>query len=807
MSDRLPWEPPPRVSSMAEAIERYLALDFGLVALRARSKFPMLTEWQIQPISTLDQAIKTIIEPGRNVGLNHAYSHTGAFDVDWLAAVERLFAEFGMNYDDLFASYPRIKSREGRDKIIFRLPPDFIASLNTTQMVLRWPLENGEKDHKGRPILATVFELRTGAHQDVLPPSIHPDTGAPYEWHDGQAPWDYPELPELPADHFLITIWREWERFKPQLESACPWREREPAPRIPEPVRHVSQQAHNDIIGQFNRSFQPTDILERNGYQRKGRRWMAPHSKTKIPGVVILKDSGKAFSHHGSDILNTGHAHDAFSLLTILESGGSIDIAIESAAQALGIDRHAPENVAIDLAAFMENTRKRSAAPKKPVAAPSARAPNPQLLTDAPALVRQFLDWGLATAAKPLPHLTLQAAFALLSVVAGRRYRTQYNNWPSLWFLNSELTASGKEHPESLIEIALDAADLGTLLAGSGYTSPGAIFSVLMDKPCHLALIDEFGKLMSSSQAKGNQHKADAVTLLMQIFSSCHKTIRPPAYSAMGLSKDARKELLERKVCNPAVTLLASTTPSTFYGSIDREWVNDGFLGRFIVCHSVVGRQKSALAAMRAPDAALVAGLTAIHDAHVGTGNLAAVELDCTLPARPIELTFSAEAERLLAAVEDDIYRLMDDAQAWGLDPLFGRTREKAMRLSMLAALADDTSARTIGATAMEYAIDYVMDMDVALVEAAKLNVADSPFARVKNDCLTMLRKAGERGLTRRELERKYAAFDALRPKDQMDVLGALASSGLIEPREQSSLSGRGRKREAWVAVEEDPDD
>lgn len=800
----LPWDNKPKPLEKHVAIERYRALGFALVPIREKSKAPFLGDWQNDPILADSNERLHFFDGKFGVGINHYFSRTATLDVDWLEATKRLFREFGFDYDALMAGYPRIRTREGKDKILFRVSEELAQSGG--KKVLQWPDESGECDENGKPIMLVVMELRTGKNQDVLPPSIHPDTLAPYEWHEGQAPWDYPELPELPADHFLLTIWREWDRFKPQLESACPWWEHDPIPPIPEPIRQVARTQHNDIIGQFNRSYPADALLERNGYIKKGRRWLAPHSRTKIPGVVVLKDTGKAFSHHGSDILCTGHAHDSFSLLTILECNGSMDVAIEAAARALGIDRFDPVNVDIDFDAFTENTKKRTKAKKSILAKTVTHEPNPDLLSQAPTWVRAFLDWGLSTAAKPLPHLTLQAAFATLSAAASRKYRTNLNNWPTLWFLNSELTASGKEHPESLIELALEAANLGHLLAGAGYTSPGAIFSVLMDRPAHVALIDEFGKLMASSQSKGNQHKADAITLLMQAFSSCHKTLRPPAYSAMGLSKEQRQDLMQRKVCNPAITLFASTTPSTFFSSIDHEWINDGFLGRFMVCNSRVGRQKSIKAPRREPDASLVESLQMISAGNQdeGAGNLAGFEFDCTIPANPEDMTFSAEAEKLLDAFEDDIHRRMDSVQRWGLDPLFGRTREKAMRLSMLVALADDPGARVIGSAAAEYAIAYVLDMDAGLVESAKMNVADSPFARVKNTCQTVLQQAGARGLTKRELERKIAAFNALKPKEQMDVLGALASSGLIEPRDIESKTGRGRKRSAWVAIEEE---
>jgi hypothetical protein len=48
------------------------------------------------------------------------------------------------------------------------------------------------------------FELRVGEHQCVAPPSEHPDSGRPYQWLPGRAPWEVPpaELPAALVDYF-----------------------------------------------------------------------------------------------------------------------------------------------------------------------------------------------------------------------------------------------------------------------------------------------------------------------------------------------------------------------------------------------------------------------------------------------------------------------------------------------------------------------------------------------------------------------------------------------------------------------------
>ena len=93
------------------------------------------------------------------------------------------------------------------------------------------------------------------------------------------------------------------------------------------------------VIGAFNRMFDIQTILERNGYERRGNRYLAPDSTTGLAGVHIFEDTGRCYSHHANDSLNDGHSHDAFSAFCILEHGDDVRAAVKAAAAELGIKR------------------------------------------------------------------------------------------------------------------------------------------------------------------------------------------------------------------------------------------------------------------------------------------------------------------------------------------------------------------------------------------------------------------------------------------------------------------------------------
>ena len=79
-------------------------------------------------------------------------------------------------------------------------------------------------------------------------------------------------------------------------------------------------------------------ILQKHGYQRKGKRWLSPQSESGIPGVVIITGQDgreRAYSHGTSDVLCDGKAHDAFGLFCLLDHGGDEWAAIQHAATLL----------------------------------------------------------------------------------------------------------------------------------------------------------------------------------------------------------------------------------------------------------------------------------------------------------------------------------------------------------------------------------------------------------------------------------------------------------------------------------------
>ena len=353
----------------------------------------------------------------------------------------------------------------------------------------------------------------------------------------------------------------------------------------------------------------------------------------------------------------------------------------------------------------------------------------PEHLLHPPGILGDIVEFYLRTSRQPQPLLAVQSSLAVLSVILGRKYRTNKSNYSSLFFVNIAKTASGKEHCKTIVDQILEAAGLSDLLCGSGYTSPGGIFSALMQNPAHIAIIDEFGKLLESSKKDGNSNRKDALVLLMECFGRCHGTLRPPTYSTMtrplAPKKDDATTAPKNIIRNPAITLLGLTTPETFFSCLSSSSVADGFLGRFLVAQSFEPRRPSA-----EPDFAEVPQdiLSWIQTARIASsfvcipGNENTLETEQAIKV----LSFTPGALDLIHGFDVELVNKMNNLDAQGLAPLLARTKEKSMRLSIVTALAMDPTTESIGSDAVRWAIDYARFCDMSLVEQARASVSDN---------------------------------------------------------------------------------
>jgi len=224
----------------ADTLREYVRAGLALVPIPGGSKAPRGKGWNLRA--------RCWTNPGQvpgaysgNVGLAHAYAGTCALDIDDMTRAAPALTGYGIDLAALLSASDAVhirSGRQGRDKLLYRLPAGVtLASINRSA--------------------AEGFELRCAATngrtvQDVLPPSIHPDTGKPYQWAG-----NWRAIPNAPAD--LLTAWRG------MLDTS-------PAPRtLPQPTRTRGTLPKAIPEGERNAKLLSLAAgLVRNGYAAQG---------------------------------------------------------------------------------------------------------------------------------------------------------------------------------------------------------------------------------------------------------------------------------------------------------------------------------------------------------------------------------------------------------------------------------------------------------------------------------------------------------------------------------------------------------
>ena len=418
----------------------------------------------------------------------------------------------------------------------------------------------------------------------------------------------------------------------------------------------------------------------------------------------------------------------------------------------------------------------------KPKAKPKAKA-----IAPIPGVLGEFVDWFCETSPKEVvdKRIAIQSALALGSVILGRRYVTSADNYSALFFIVVGRSGSGKEHCKTTVEGVLEAAELDHLIGGSGYTSPGAVFSELKEtKACHVTVIDEFGRYLEATKAQGQSNLEQSMRVLIEIFGRPHGLHRPPSYSRMS---DKQAKGIDRfTVKKPSITLLGMTTPGSFYRALEGAEVENGTLGRFLVVEneSPLSKYRRNRSRKDPPDrvvewAKKMRGGSILEDA-TETHDIA---------PEPMVIQITDEAYQVFERFEDSILKHRDRIREFGLENLLVRAHEIAMRISLI--ISCSLCEPTISAKAC----DYSGDCFLKLVEGVRIKMCGSKYEGDRQRVLQAIGGAGESGLTDREL-RRHKGVGVLQPRELTIILGDLVSRGEAL---KIKASQNGRPRESWV--------
>jgi hypothetical protein len=424
----------------------------------------------------------------------------------------------------------------------------------------------------------------------------------------------------------------------------------------------------------------------------------------------------------------------------------------------------------------------------------------PEHLLRIPGVLGLGVNWMLDNSKKPQPIYAVQTMIALGATVLGRRYCTDHQNWPSLFLPVLGLSATGKESIKSSIERVLNESGLSKLIGPSRYTSDSGLISSLIHKPSHLCVSDEVGKVLSAAAEPNNSNARTMLRQMMEVWGRCDDTVQPIGYATAGLTKEAADHLNGRLIHKPALTFVGLSTPDTFYEALTRSSLIDGFINRMLIVECREMRKPSVFKPKTDVPGELVnwcqnkfnQGIT-INGQFIQIDDVADQE-----PSNVVVIPFSGEAMARVRAFDAWCIEQQNELQSEGMAEMYGRTNEIAMRLSLIVAVS--CGSERIELEHLDWAISYVAYWTREMVEQARFRVSDGVMDAAMKDVERLLMKAGDSGLSLRDLRKRSRRMAALPLRGQIDVLQMLKADQIIEMRQ---VKTRTKPRDTWFYVGE----
>lgn len=651
-----------RIERARQFAKQYIECGFSLCAIAKGSKGPKSEEWQNKPL-----ALNMIGDHG--LGLIHALSGTCAIDVDDLLAAEAWFGARGIELRDLLTDDEAVQivsGRPNRAKLVYRLP-EGVQPLVTKQI-----------KHNGAMILEFRCATSTSAGcQDVLPPTVHPETGAEYKWGGAG---DFTKLPVLPEA--LLKVW---------VDNAAPYA------KVKSAMRNTARMV---VEGERNLTL----------FKIAGDAVSAGMAEESIRAALIKENEIKCVTPLSQSEVET------IVRSAMKSSQGAVRLAQQDA---------------------LEKARLAAVDARLNVQAKQTRVAD--LVAKLPPVMQQIAAWYQKRAFFYQETFVLPIALASCATVLARDFASENRASTNMYWVLIAPTATGKEAALRCINDVI--AAYGDSRRAGAPSSQGGVLSVLERNPASCYVIDELGEFLKGVfDPRAAGFKAATGTALMDLYTKGGTDYLGQEY-AKQTGPDARKRADINSPCpsifgatTPSTFYAALSAAAIDNGFLPRLLP---FRAPDMVPAPNLEQKEESVPVGVCEWQEAVKSRIALHQKELVAGG----DLRGAQSHHPVHVPFSAEARGLrnahLLALCD---RRNSGVDALASN-MMSRIVENAARVALTLALAENPHATEVGVEHLQLALDIVSYATDVFSNDIRKNLFDSKFAELETKVLDYIKK------------------------------------------------------------------
>ena len=404
-----------------------------------------------------------------------------------------------------------------------------------------------------------------------------------------------------------------------------------------------------------------------------------------------------------------------------------------------------------------------------------------------PGFVGDLADFIVDNSKYRQPILALSASLAYTGVLMGRKVATEENTRSNLFIVALARTGHGKESARAIIK-NLDAKLELESFGAEKVTSRAAIERILSWRPSSLFMIDEFGLFMKAIMSENApKYAMEVMSTFMEVYTS----------SGVYYGQDkASREEKRFEIDQPCCAIYGTSTPETFWNSLDSSKVRDGSMNRFTIFnapHNRPERQRGKI--LKNFPKKIVDRARYFKNMSIQPGKVPGDLTEGTGSPEPEIVTYTDNAWKRFEALEDYCTEKIDSSGQLG--SMWVRTAEHAKKIALINSVADDKYQ--ISSEQAEYGCELIKFLTQSTCNEIDKHLADNEYERISKRIERMIRDSKAKGISSTEL---YRATRFLRNgKHRKEVLEDLQASNLIICLKDDD-SKVGRSSERWFATE-----
>lgn len=352
--------------------------------------------------------------------------------------------------------------------------------------------------------------------------------------------------------------------------------------------------------------------------------------------------------------------------------------------------------------------------PTLPGIVPSIVVPiAPSTIPVPPGLLGELAQFIYQAAPLPVIEIALAGAIGFMAGICGRSYNVNQEGLNQYILLIAQ-SGTGKEAMASGIDkiistLKFQCPTSSRIVGPAEITSGEALVRYInkANNQCFVSILSEFGYRLQVLSDKRNFPQATLKRILLQLYHMGGKgrVYKPKIFS------DKEKDISE--TLSPAFSILAETTPETFYECINAEIVADGFLPRFIMIEYKGERVPLNQNMITIPHSGLIIKIASFF-AHCETLNQT---------NNPINVLEDAAVKKELAEFEEYVRNMINKNAREDIRQLWNRAHIKAWKLAALIAVGVHPYSPMIVIEHWRWAVNIVMN-DIRLL-SAKFDVGE----------------------------------------------------------------------------------